>query len=139
RRRDDDIEVLGSGAVGGAAWPAKSDELWGVASVRRAASAAAADAGLALTKANVVEVHDAFTIGELVTLEALGFCEPGSALDLLGAGDFAVGGRWAVNPSGGLLSRGHPLGATGLAQIAEVVWQLRGRAGERQQPGARLG
>jgi acetyl-CoA acetyltransferase len=139
RRRDDDIQVLGTGFVGGAAWPAEPDELWGVASVRRAASAAAADAGLALTEADVVEVHDAFTIGELVTVEALGFCQPGTALDALAAGEFSIGGRWAVNPSGGLLSRGHPLGATGLAQIAEIVWQLRGQAGKRQQPGARLG
>ena len=139
RERDHDVRVLGTGVSGGAAWPAASDELWGVASVRRAAGAAAADAGVALTDADVVEVHDAFTIGELVTLEALGFCEAGAALDHLGAGEFSVGGRWAVNPSGGLLSRGHPLGATGVAQMAEIVWQLRGVAGERQQPGARLG
>jgi acetyl-CoA C-acetyltransferase len=139
RKRARDVPVLASAFAGGAAWPAEPDELWGVGAIRRAARAAEADAGFALTDADVVEVHDAFTIGELVTLEALGFCDAGTALDRLGAGDFAIGGRWAVNPSGGLLSRGHPLGATGLAQIAEIVWQLQGRADTRQQPDARLG
>jgi acetyl-CoA acetyltransferase len=136
--RSSEVSILGTGFTGGAAWPTSPDELWGVASVRRAATAAAQDAGVALIDADVVEVHDAFTIGELVTLEALGFCEPGAAPDHLHNGDFSLGGRWAVNPSGGLLSRGHPLGATGLAQVAEAVWQLTGRAGQRQQPNAHL-
>jgi acetyl-CoA C-acetyltransferase len=139
RERAEDVPVLASALAGGAAWPAEPDELWGVGAIRRAARRAETDAAVALIDADVIEVHDAFTIGELVTLEALGLCDAGSALDHLEAGDFAIGGRWAVNPSGGLLSRGHPLGATGLAQIAEVVWQLRGRAGVRQQPNARLG
>ena len=84
-------------------------------------------------------MHDAFTIGELVTAEALGLSAPGAAGADAAAGRTALGGSLPVNPSGGLLSRGHPLGATGLAQVAEIVWQLRGAAGGRQVPGARLG
>jgi acetyl-CoA acetyltransferase len=134
----EEVAILGTALTGGAAWPGAGDELWSVGAVRRAATAAAAEAGVSLADADVVEVHDAFTIGEVVTLEALGICEPGTAPDHLAAGEFAIGGRMAVNPSGGLLSRGHPLGATGVAQLAEAVWQLTGRAGARQQPNASL-
>ena len=88
---------------------------------------------------DVFEVHDAFTIGEIVTTEALGLAELGAGGRLVEAGHTTLGGNQPVNPSGGLLSRGHPLGATGLAQIAECVWQLRGDAGARQVPDARLG
>ena len=70
--------------------------------------------------------------GELLYYEQLGFCEPGEAGELLDSGATAIGGRLPVNPSGGLCSRGHPVGATGLAQIAELIWQLRGEAGARQ-------
>lgn len=134
----EEVPIIGTALTGGAAWPGPVDELWSVGAVRRAAEAAAADAGVSLADADVIEVHDAFTIGEIVTLEALGICAPGTAPDHLAAGDFSIGGRTAVNPSGGLLSRGHPLGATGGAQLAEAVWQLTGRAGERQQPDAKL-
>jgi acetyl-CoA acetyltransferase len=133
-----DVPVLGTGFAGGAAWPGDVDELWGAACIRRAAQAAVAEAGIRLTDADVFEVHDAFTIGELMTIEALGVCAPGASITHLRDGDFAVGGRWAVNPSGGLLSRGHPLGATGVAQIAEAVWQLTDRAGDRQHRNAGL-
>jgi acetyl-CoA C-acetyltransferase len=84
-------------------------------------------------------VHDAFTIGEILTLEALGIAPPGEGHQLAISGSSALGGAQPVNPSGGLLSRGHPLGATGLAQIAEISWQLRGLAGERQVDNAVLG
>jgi acetyl-CoA C-acetyltransferase len=134
----DDVLVLGSAVTGGAAWPAQPDELWSSACVRRAATAAAEEAGVDLAAADVFEVHDAFTIGEIMTVEALGLCEPGQAPDLLRDGAFDIDGRWAVNPSGGLLSRGHPLGATGLAQLAEAAWQLTGRAGARQRKDPRL-
>ena len=96
-------------------------------------------AGVGPADIDVLEVHDAFTIGELVTVEALGLAEPGGAPARLRAGEFSIGGAQTVNPSGGLLSRGHPLGATGLAQIAEVVWQLRGDAAERQAGRPRTG
>lgn len=88
---------------------------------------------------DVVEVHDAFAVEELDYIEAIGLAEPGTAGDLVARGEFDIGGRVAVSPSGGLLSRGHPGGATGLAQIAEIVEQLRGAAGQRQQPNAAIG
>jgi len=105
----------------------------------RVASAALAKAGLAPVELDVVEVHDAFAVEELDYCEAIGLCGVGEAAAALAAGTFDVGGTVAVSPSGGLLARGHPGGATGLAQIVEVTTQLRGRAGQRQQPDARAG
>ncbi len=96
-------------------------------------------AGIAPTDLDVIEVHDAFSIEELLYLEAMGYCAPGEAAALLEAGQFDIGGACAVSPSGGLLAMGHPLGPTGCGQIVEVTRQLRGEAGDRQQPGARLG
>ena len=80
----------------------------------------------------MVELHDAFTIAELLYYEALGLAPHGEAVALLKSGATQLGGRVPVNPSGGLLAKGHPLGATGVAQMVEVVWQLQGRAGARQ-------
>jgi sterol carrier protein 2 len=80
----------------------------------------------------VVELHDCFTTNELISYEALGLTEEGTAEKFIADGDNTYGGRVVTNPSGGLLSKGHPLGATGLAQCAELVWQLRGQAGPRQ-------
>jgi acetyl-CoA acetyltransferase len=88
---------------------------------------------------DVVEVHDAFAIEELLFVEAMGLCPPGEGASELAKGAFDIGGRHAVSPSGGLLSMGHPLGPTGLGQIAEITRQLRGEAGERQQPDANVG
>jgi acetyl-CoA acetyltransferase len=88
---------------------------------------------------DVVEFHDAFSIEELLYVEALGLCGPGEAAALLAQGSFDIGGRWAVNPSGGLLGMGHPIGPTGVGQICEIARQLRGEAGNRQQPNAQLG
>lgn len=90
------------------------------------------EAGLGPADINVAEVHDAMAPAELLYYEQLGFCEPGGASELLASGKTALNGIQPVNPSGGLSSRGHPVGATGLAQIAELVWQLRGEAGARQ-------
>jgi acetyl-CoA acetyltransferase len=90
------------------------------------------EAGIGPDDVDVAEVHDAMAPGELLYYEHLGFCEHGAAAELLRSGETQIGGRIAVNPSGGLSSRGHPVGATGLAQIAELTWQLRGEAGERQ-------
>jgi acetyl-CoA acetyltransferase len=87
---------------------------------------------------DVVEVHDAAAPAELMLYEELGLCAAGEGPALLAKGETTLGGRCPVNPSGGLLSKGHPIGATGLAQIAEVVWQLRGQARERQIEGARM-
>ncbi|MGW3105168.1 lipid-transfer protein [Streptomyces sp. NPDC001100] len=95
--------------------------------------------GLGIEDVDVVELHDCFSINELLTYEALGMCGPGESGKLVESGGTTYGGRWVVNPSGGLISKGHPLGATGIAQVAELVWQLRGTAGQRQVPGAEVG
>ncbi|MEU3776417.1 lipid-transfer protein [Streptomyces sp. NPDC032472] len=95
--------------------------------------------GLGIEDVDVVELHDCFSINELLTYEALGMCEDGASGKLVESGATTYGGRWVVNPSGGLISKGHPLGATGLAQAAELVWQLRGEAGARQVAGAGVG
>jgi len=88
---------------------------------------------------DVVEVHDAFTICEIIHYEGLGLCPLGEGGRLLDEGATELGGRIPVNPSGGLLSKGHPVGASGVAQVVEIVWHLRGQAGERQVEGARVG
>jgi acetyl-CoA acetyltransferase len=106
---------------------------------RTAAEAVYEQAGIGIADVDVIELHDCFTANELVTYEALGLCGDGEAEKLIEDGETTYGGRWVVNPSGGLLSKGHPLGATGLAQCAELVWQLRGSAERRQVEQARVG
>ncbi|MEU0393902.1 lipid-transfer protein [Streptomyces sp. NPDC006208] len=106
---------------------------------RAAARAVYEGAGLGIEDVDVVELHDCFSINELLTYEALGMCADGESGKLVESGATTYGGRWVVNPSGGLISKGHPLGATGLAQAAELVRQLRGEAGPRQVAGARVG
>tara|TARA_B100000678_G_scaffold259037_1_gene239039 strand:+ start:3141 stop:4328 length:1188 start_codon:yes stop_codon:yes gene_type:complete len=96
-------------------------------------------AGVGPEDVDVVELHDCFTVNELISYEALGLVGEGDASRAIAKGDNTYGGAFVANPSGGLLSKGHPLGATGLAQCAELVWQLQGRAGERQVPQARIG
>jgi acetyl-CoA acetyltransferase len=105
----------------------------------RTARIAYEEAGVGPDDVNVVELHDAFTIAELLYYEALGLARPGEGASLLRSGDTAMGGRVPVNPSGGLLAKGHPLGATGVAQMVGIVWQLQGRADGRQVEGARVG
>ncbi|WP_280426557.1 lipid-transfer protein [Nocardia carnea] len=89
-------------------------------------------AGLGAEDFQVIELHDCFSANELLLYEALGLCAPGEAGRLLDDDQTTYGGKWVVNPSGGLISKGHPLGATGLAQCAELTWQLRGTAEARQ-------
>ena len=96
-----------------------------------------AQAGIGPQDLDVVELHDCFAQNELITYEALGLCAPGEAAAFIAAGDNTYGGQVVTNPSGGLLSKGHPLGATGLAQCYELTHQLRGTADDRQVPGAR--
>jgi len=88
---------------------------------------------------DLAEVHDAFTIAELLHYEGLGFCKVGEGGRLIDDGKTEIGGKIPVSPSGGLLSKGHPVGASGVAQIAEIVWHLRGEAGLRQVSNARIG
>lgn len=106
------------------------------------AKQAAADlyekAGVGAEDVDVVELHDCFTANELLTYEAIGLCPEGGAEKFIEDGDNTYGGKFVTNPSGGLLSKGHPLGATGLAQCTELVWQLRGTADKRQVEGAKI-
>ncbi|CAM4403332.1 lipid-transfer protein [Nocardia ninae] len=95
-------------------------------------------AGIGPADLDVIELHDCFSPNELLTYEALGLCGTGEGHQLIDAGDTTYGGRWVVNPSGGLISKGHPLGATGLAQCAELTWQLRGEAQARQVGDAKV-
>lgn len=95
-------------------------------------------AGLGVEDVDVVELHDCFTTNEVITYEGLGLCDEGEASRLIADGDNTYGGKYVVNTSGGLMSKGHPLGATGLAQCTELVWQLRGTAGLRQVEGAQI-
>lgn len=107
-------------------------DLVGYDMTKRAAKAAMAEAGVTPKDVNVCELHDCFSANELILLDGLGFSEPGKAHEMVRRGDITFGGRGpVVNPSGGLIAKGHPLGATGLAQCAELVWQLRGWANNR--------
>ena len=94
--------------------------------------------GLGPENVDVVELHDCFSCNELITYEALGLCPEGKGGEFVDAGANTYGGKVVVNPSGGLISKGHPLGATGLAQCAELNWQLRGEADKRQVSGAKI-
>ena len=105
---------------------------------RRAAADAFEQAGFGPNEVDVVELHDCFTPNEVISYESLGLCAEGEASRLVADGDNTYGGRYVVNPSGGLMSKGHPLGATGLAQCYELVQQLRGEAGARQVEGAKV-
>lgn len=105
----------------------------------RAAARAFAQAGIGPGDLDLVEVHDASAVAELIATEELGLAQPGAGVGLLRDGATAIGGRIPVNTSGGLLSRGHPGAATGASQLVELVWQLQGLAEGRQIPGARFG
>lgn len=119
--------VVGAGVRG------RADQL-----VAQTARRAFERAGVGPEDVNVLEVHDAAAPAEMIVLEDLGIVRPGAAVGLIRDGETALGGRIPTNPSGGLISKGHPLGATGLAQVFELVEQLRGEAGERQVQGARV-
>jgi acetyl-CoA acetyltransferase len=105
---------------------------------KEAARQAYEAAGVSPKDVQVVELHDCFTVNELLTYEALGLCPEGGAEQFILDGDNTYGGKYVTNPSGGLLSKGHPLGATGLAQCYELTHQLRGTAEKRQVEGATL-
>lgn len=110
----------------------------GAEMARTAALKAFNQAGIGPQDAQVVELHDCYTTNEVISYEALGLCGDGEAEKFILDGDNTYGGKIVTNPSGGLLSKGHPLGATGLAQCAELVWQLRGACGARQVEGAQI-
>lgn len=114
-------------------------QLIGADMTRRAAHAVYEKAGIGVDDVDVVELHDCFTTNEVITYEGLGLCAEGEATAFVDAGDNTYGGKVVVNPSGGLMSKGHPIGATGLAQCYEIVNQLRGNVEQRQVPGAKIG
>jgi acetyl-CoA acyltransferase len=130
-------ERAGSHAVQVLASEIRAGSERGSAPVADAAGAAYEAAGLGAHDLDVIELHDAAAPAELIQYAEIGLCDPGDGHHLLRRGETELAGRIPVNPSGGLLSRGHPLGATGCAQIAELCAQLRGRAGGRQVPNAR--
>src|SRR5690606_146711 len=110
----------------------------GAPMTRLAAGQLFGSTGRSIDEVDVIELHDCFSINEIITYEGLGMCEPGQGGKLAESGATTYGGQWVVNPSGGLISKGHPLGATGIAQVTELSWQLRGLAGARQVEGASL-
>jgi acetyl-CoA acetyltransferase len=110
----------------------------GMGMTERAAKSVYEQASAGPEDAQVIELHDCFSTNELITYEGLGLCKEGEGEKLVEDDATSYGGRWVINPSGGLLSKGHPLGATGLAQCAELNWQLRGQAEKRQVEGAKL-
>ncbi|MGH3862798.1 lipid-transfer protein [Actinokineospora sp.] len=112
--------------------------LVGADMTRTAARQVYEQAGIGPSDVDVIELHDCFSTNELLTYEALGLCPEGEGGKLVDAGETTYGGQWVVNPSGGLISKGHPLGATGLAQCSELTWQLRGTADKRQVDGAKV-
>lgn len=132
------VRVLGS-AVQSGHIEEGCDDILDAEITARTARLAYEQAGVSPSDIGVVELHDAFTIAELLYYEALGLAAPGCGQDMLRKGETRIGGRVAVNPSGGLLAKGHPLGATGVAQVVEIVWQLQGRADGRQVDGAKIG
>jgi acetyl-CoA acetyltransferase len=111
-------------------------KLVGVDMTRAAAQQVYEQSGKGPEDVDVIELHDCFSANEMITYEGLGLCKEGGAGELIDSGAVTYGGDWVVNPSGGLISKGHPLGATGLAQCAELTWQLRGDAEKRQVEGA---
>lgn len=134
-----DVQLIGQGSCSDRAEYFESDVMdvmfRGVS--REAAAMAYESAGVGPDDIDVIELHDCFTSNEIITYTALGLCEIADAERFVLEDQNTYGGKVVVNPSGGLLAKGHPLGATGLAQITELVWQLRGEADERQVSGAR--
>jgi acetyl-CoA C-acetyltransferase len=133
------VKISGSGLATDTIALANREDLASLPAVEKAAQRAYAMAGVGPGDIHLAEVHDCFTIAEIMTTEALGFFERGQAAPAVERGLTALGGRLPVNTSGGLKAKGHPVGATGVAQAVEITTQLRGEAGQRQVEGARVG
>jgi acetyl-CoA acetyltransferase len=133
------VWVLGSAAASDSMLLQDKKDLSRVPATERAAAGAYRQAGLGPKDVDVVELHDCFTIAEIVATEGLGLFEPGTGGIAAEKGWTSLGGKIPVNVSGGLKAKGHPIGATGAAQVGEIVTQLRGEAGPRQVDGARVG
>ena len=139
RARKRAVWVLGTQAATDTMFMHEKRDLSRVTATERAAAGAYRQAGLGPADVDVVELHDCFTIAEIVATEGLGFFEPGTGGFAAEKGWTSLGGKLPVNPSGGLKAKGHPIGATGAAQIAEIATQLRREAGPRQADGASIG
>jgi sterol carrier protein 2 len=138
---DQAVEILASvlGSDRGETFDTKSSiDIIGGNLTKFTAEKAFKDAGVTAKDVQVVELHDCFSANELVTYEALGLCKEGEAAKFIENGDNTYGGKYVVNPSGGLTSKGHPLGATGIAQITELTWQLRKMSEKRQVNNAQI-
>jgi sterol carrier protein 2 len=143
KKHDLDRPVYIAGQAMTTDYPSTFDEksmikMVGYDMAKNAATKVYEQTGIGPDQIDVVELHDCFTANELLTYEALGLCKEGGAEQFIWDGDNTYGGKFVTNPSGGLLSKGHPLGATGLAQCTELVWHLRGTAGDRQVEGAKI-
>jgi sterol carrier protein 2 len=138
--QDRAVEILGMAMTTDteSTFSKSSMKLVGTDMTRDAARKVYEQAGVGPEDVDVVELHDCFSANELITYEALGLCPEGKAGEFIDSGANTYGGKVVVNPSGGLISKGHPLGATGLAQCAELNWQLRGQADARQVEGAKV-
>jgi acetyl-CoA C-acetyltransferase len=133
------VTITGSGLATDTITLANREDLSELAAVRLAAERAYEMAGRKPEDLHVVEVHDCFTIAEIMATEAIGLFDPGYGATAVEDGLTSLQGKIPVNTSGGLKSKGHPVGATGVAQAAEIVTQLRGEAGQRQVQGATVG
>ena len=131
---DQAVEIVGQAMVTDLAstFDGSARNIVGADMTKQAALKVYEQSGLSPEDFQVIELHDCFSANELLTYEALGLADEGEGHKLIDNNDTTYGGRWVVNPSGGLISKGHPLGATGLAQCAELTWQLRGTADKRQ-------
>ena len=138
--QDQAVEIIGMSMTTDmeSTFSGSSIQLIGSDMTKQAAQNVYEQSGVGPEDIDVVELHDCFSANELVTYEALGLCEEGKAGEFIDSGAQTYGGKVVVNPSGGLISKGHPLGATGLAQCSELNWQLRGQADKRQVEGAKI-
>jgi len=136
---DTPLYIVGTGQASDPIGLYEKKDLTTISAARLAARQAYSMAGVEPKDINIAEVHDCFTIAELIAYEDLGFCKPGEGGKLIQEGVTKIGGKTPVNTSGGLKSKGHPVGATGVGQLYEVYLQLLGRAGNRQVSGLKVG
>jgi len=136
---DDPVYIIGSGHGSDALGLFQRDSLTSIKATKAAAKEAYEMAGIKPSDVDVAELHDCFTIAELIAYEDLGFCSPGEGGKLIESGVTNLDGDLPVNTSGGLKSKGHPVGATGVAQLYEIYLQLTGQAEKRQVEGCEIG
>jgi acetyl-CoA C-acetyltransferase len=136
---DTPVHIIGSGQASDTIGLYERESLTSLRAAKLAAKTAYEMAGVKPKNVDVAEVHDCFTIAEIIAYEDLAFCKPGEGGQLAEKGETKLGGRISVNTSGGLKSKGHPVGATGTAQAYEIYLQLTGQAGKRQVKDAEIG